>query len=77
MLSADCVSIAGPDLGVASLTFQAFYEAKYGEAAWDALDKIPKEEWMAYLMWYRCAVPCCVMHIHLCSRDGHCILLTL
>ena len=43
----------GPDLGVASLTFQAFYEAKYGEAAWEGLDKIPKEEWMAYLMWYR------------------------
>jgi hypothetical protein len=53
--SAASVLTAGPDLGVASLTFQAFYEAKYGEAAWEALDKIPKEEWMAYLMWYRCA----------------------
>lgn len=44
---------SGPDLGVPSLTFQAFYEAKYGEAAWEALDKIPKECWMAYLLWYR------------------------
>jgi hypothetical protein len=40
-------------MGVPSLTFQSFYEAKYGKAGWAALDKIPKEEWMAYLMWYR------------------------
>lgn len=40
---------------MASLTFQAFYEAKYGEVAWQQLDKIPKEEWMAYLVWYRWA----------------------
>eukprot|EP00878_Enallax_costatus_P025956 GHUV01027820.1.p1 GENE.GHUV01027820.1~~GHUV01027820.1.p1 ORF type:complete len:130 (+),score=28.74 GHUV01027820.1:1312-1701(+) len=46
-------ALTGPDLGIPSLTFQAFYEAKYGEVAWDALDKIPKEEWMAYLIWYR------------------------
>ena len=43
----------GPDLGIPSLTFQSYYEAKYGIAAWEALDKIPKEEWMNYLMWYR------------------------
>lgn len=46
-------ALTGPDLGVPSLTFQAFYEAKYGAPAWEALDKIPKEEWMAYLLWYR------------------------
>lgn len=46
-------SLTGPDLGIPSLTFQAFYEAKFGDAAWEALDKIPKEEWMAYLVWYR------------------------
>lgn len=27
-----------------------------GEAAWEALDKIPRQEWMAYLVWYRCVV---------------------
>ena len=48
-------ALTGPDLGVPSLTFQAFYEAKYGDLAWEPLDKIPKEEWMAYLIWYRCA----------------------
>lgn len=33
--------ITGPDYGVASLTPRAWYEAKYGAAAWAGLDKIP------------------------------------
>ena len=45
--------LTGPDLGVASLTFRAFWEAQYGEAAWDAVGKIPREEWMRYLRWFR------------------------
>ena len=32
--------ITGPDYGVASLTPRAWYEAKYGVAAWAGLDKI-------------------------------------
>lgn len=43
----------GPDLDVPSLTFQSWYEATRGRAAWDALGKIPKEEWRDYLDWYR------------------------
>lgn len=35
-------ALTGPDLGLASLTFQSYYEAKHGAAAWQALDKIPK-----------------------------------
>jgi len=45
--------LTGPDLGVASLTFRAFWEAQYGEAAWDKVEKIPREEWMRYLRWFR------------------------
>lgn len=45
--------LTGPDLGVASLTFRAFWEAQYGQAAWDAVVKIPREEWMRYLRWFR------------------------
>ncbi|MEM7738004.1 MAG: NAD(P)/FAD-dependent oxidoreductase, partial [Deinococcota bacterium] len=45
--------VTGPDLGIPSLTFRAWYEAQFGEAAWHALSKIPKEQWMAYLRWYR------------------------
>lgn len=48
--------LTGPDLGVASLTFRAWWEAQFGQAAWDALDKIPREEWMRYLGWYRRAL---------------------
>jgi cation diffusion facilitator CzcD-associated flavoprotein CzcO len=41
------------DLGVPSLTFRAWWEAQHGAAGWDALDKIPRGEWMDYLRWYR------------------------
>lgn len=45
--------LAGPALGIASLTFRAWFEAQWGEAAWDALDRIPRTQWMDYLRWYR------------------------
>lgn len=45
--------VTGPDLGVPSLTFRAWYEAQYGADAWASLGKIPKGMWMDYLRWYR------------------------
>ncbi len=45
--------VTGPDLGIPNLTFQAWYEAQWGEAAWAALKLIPKELWADYLAWYR------------------------
>ena len=45
--------LAGPALGIPSLTFRAWFEAQFGRDAWDALDKIPRLQWMAYLRWYR------------------------
>lgn len=45
--------LTGPDLGIANLTPRAWYEAKYGDEAWSALGKIPKEVWQDYLNWYR------------------------
>jgi cation diffusion facilitator CzcD-associated flavoprotein CzcO len=45
--------ITGPDYGIASLTPRAWYEAKYGAAAWEALGKIPRQDWQAYLHWFR------------------------
>lgn len=45
--------LTGPDHGIPSLTFPAYYIAKYGQVNWNQLDKIPKSEWMAYLVWYR------------------------
>jgi cation diffusion facilitator CzcD-associated flavoprotein CzcO len=46
-------TLTGPDLGIASLTFRAWYEARHGAAAFAALDKIGRIEWAAYLDWYR------------------------
>ena len=48
--------LAGPALGIPSLTFRAWFEAQFGRAAWEALDKIPRLQWMDYLRWYRTAL---------------------
>ncbi|QOF94608.1 NAD(P)/FAD-dependent oxidoreductase [Novacetimonas hansenii] len=45
--------VTGPDLGVPSLTPRAWFEARYGAQAWEKLDKIPRQDWQAYLDWYR------------------------
>lgn len=41
------------DLGVPSLTFRAYWTATRGEEAWEKIDKIPRQDWMDYLKWYR------------------------
>jgi FAD-dependent urate hydroxylase len=46
-------TLTGPALGLASLTFRAWYTAQFGAQAWARLDKIPKAQWMDYLIWYR------------------------
>jgi cation diffusion facilitator CzcD-associated flavoprotein CzcO len=45
--------VTGPDLGIASLTPRAWYEAQHGPGSWETLGLIPKELWAAYLAWYR------------------------
>lgn len=45
--------LTGPALGHGPLTFRAWFRARFGEAAWEALDKIPRPMWMEYLCWYR------------------------
>src|SRR5213078_2770813 len=45
--------LTGPDLGVASLTYRAYHEAKFGAAHWKKLHKIDRVEWARYLMWVR------------------------
>jgi FAD-dependent urate hydroxylase len=46
-------TLPGPELGIPGLSFQAWYEARHGVAAYDALDRIPRIDWAAYLEWYR------------------------
>lgn len=43
----------GPDLGVASLTYRAWHEAKFGAQSWEKLHKIARLDWAAYLLWVR------------------------
>ena len=45
--------LTGPALGLSSLTFRAWFEAQFGSVAWQAVDKIPRLQWMDYLRWYR------------------------
>ena len=41
------------DFGIPALTFRAWWEAQYGVASWNELGRIPREDWMRYLLWYR------------------------
>ncbi|MEH7416783.1 NAD(P)/FAD-dependent oxidoreductase [Neobacillus drentensis] len=41
------------DLGIPSLTFRSWWEAQFGAKSWEAIDKIPRGDWMNYLRWYR------------------------
>ena len=45
--------LTGPAIGLPALTFRAYYEARFGRAAWEALDRAPRTLWMDYLVWYR------------------------
>lgn len=43
----------GHELGNASLSFQAWYEAQHGAEGWEQLFRISRPDWQAYLGWYR------------------------
>ena len=43
----------GPDLRIPSLTYQAWHEAQWGAAHFEAMRLIPKELWNDYLVWFR------------------------
>lgn len=50
--------LTGPDCGIPSLTFRAWYEAQRNEAfadepTWDDLVRIPRTTWATYLRWLR------------------------
>ncbi len=45
--------LTGIEFGIPSLSVQAYWEAKFGRAAWEALDRVPRLEWFRYLEWFR------------------------
>ncbi len=46
-------NLSGPEVGLPGLSLQAWYEARHGEAAYTAIDRIPRLLWAEYLNWYR------------------------
>ena len=45
--------LTGPDLGVPTLTFRAWFEAQHGATGWAALHKVGRIDWRDYLLWVR------------------------
>jgi cation diffusion facilitator CzcD-associated flavoprotein CzcO len=45
--------LPGLDASLPSLSPQAWYTARYGEKAWEELDRIPTADWPDYLNWCR------------------------
>lgn len=43
----------GPDLGIPSLTYEAWHAARHGAQDWSALKLIRTEDWAEYLLWVR------------------------
>jgi len=51
-----------PEFGVPELSFRAWYEEQHGEPAYEALDRIPRLDWAAYLDWVEAALQVPVRH---------------
>jgi cation diffusion facilitator CzcD-associated flavoprotein CzcO len=46
-------TLPGPELGIPAFGFQAWFEARHGQAAYAAIERIPRQAWAEYLAWYR------------------------
>ncbi len=46
-------TLPGPELGIPALSFQAWYEARHGQDAYAAIDRIKRTDWADYLSWYK------------------------
>ncbi|MBV8535756.1 MAG: FAD/NAD(P)-binding protein, partial [Alphaproteobacteria bacterium] len=56
--------LTGPDLGLPSLGFRAWWIAQHGRAAWESMSRIPRTAWMEYLVWYRSVMDLDVRNDH-------------
>jgi cation diffusion facilitator CzcD-associated flavoprotein CzcO len=73
-------TLTGPALGVPSLTFRAWYEAKYGTESWDTLYKIHNATWVEYLTWLQQMLALPVTHgttLEALEPAGHFVRATL
>ncbi|MBP0445226.1 NAD(P)/FAD-dependent oxidoreductase [Roseomonas sp. SSH11] len=62
--------VTGPDLGIPALTPRAFFSARDGAEAWEALHKIGRVDWQAYLDWLQATLGLPVTHGHRLLRIG-------
>ena len=46
-------TLPGPELGIPAFSFQAWYEARHGQDAYTAIDRIRRTDWADYLSWYK------------------------
>jgi len=46
-------ALPGPELGIPAFSFQAWYEARHGQEAYAAVDRIRRVDWASYLRWYK------------------------
>ncbi|MEM8550908.1 MAG: NAD(P)/FAD-dependent oxidoreductase [Pseudomonadota bacterium] len=73
-------TLSGPDWGVPSLTYRAWHEAAYGEDHFRALTRIPKHDYMAYLIWFKNVLGLPVENrttLSAIAHDGELLRLTL
>jgi len=45
--------LPGPEAGLPGLGFQAWHEARHGEASYADIERIGRKQWADYLAWYR------------------------
>ena len=70
----------GPDLGQLNLAVRTWYDIRHGAGAWDALVKVPKDDWMDYLNWFRRVLKLPVENevaLRLVEPDDGCLRLTI
>jgi FAD-dependent urate hydroxylase len=68
-------TLPGPEYGIAAFSFQAWYEARHGTAAYAAIERIPRADWAEYLGWYRRFLGIAVRYrarlVRIEPADGH------
>ncbi|SHG28388.1 Pyridine nucleotide-disulphide oxidoreductase [Kaistia soli DSM 19436] len=48
--------VSGGEGAIPSLSVRSWFIARHGRAAWDAIERVPRTDWMAWLRWYRSVV---------------------
>ena len=72
--------LVGPALGLANLTFRAWFEAQFGAAQWSLVHRIARVQWMEYLRWYRRMIDVAVVNgaeVTDIAGDGEAVVVTV